>query len=341
MKNKNKILSISIWTLFIVLAAFWLYTAQFKPNLQSGNNISFNQTKKITSKSAIPSAASSKNKVASAKLSEEVLPSQGVVLPVSWGNLGAQLVKLGVIDQNKFTALYQRRGTFSPEYKQLLLGNNSGQLKITKSNSGYLLNLFWAFGLANANPILGEMTKAVNGQTQNLASTGGWTIAKGNAMQYYGRYKLINLTTQQQSLVDTVSRGIYRPCCGNSAHFPGCNHGMAMLGFLELMASQGASEQAMWNAALTVNSYWFPSTYLTIATYMNNNGVDWKNVSPQEVLGRNYSSAQGYARLAAQTVTPRQAGSSGVSCGVSAGGATTPQSPSPAVPQQQSSGCGI
>ena len=73
-------------------------------------------------------------------------------------------------------------------------------------------------------------------------------------MDHYSRHTLIKLTQKQQALVDTVSRGIYRPCCGNSAHFPDCNHGMAMLGLLERMASQGASEQDMWKAALTVNS---------------------------------------------------------------------------------------
>ena len=79
-----------------------------------------------------------------------------------------------------------------------------------------------------------------------------------------------------------------------------------MLGLLELMASQGASEQDMWETALVVNSYWFPDTYLTIATYMKNKGVEWKDVNPQEILGVNYSSASGYARVASQIVQPQE-----------------------------------
>ncbi|OGG93516.1 hypothetical protein A3G63_03280 [Candidatus Kaiserbacteria bacterium RIFCSPLOWO2_12_FULL_52_8] len=86
---------------------------------------------------------------------------------------------------------------------------------------------------------------------------------------------------------------------------------MAMLGFLELMASQGVNEQDMYKAALAVNSYWFPETYLTLATYMQNKGVEWKDISPQEVLGKNYSSSSGYANIASQVTLPEQGGTSG------------------------------
>ena len=151
-------------------------------------------------------------------------------------------------------------------------------------------------------------------------------------MDHYSRHKLFELTTEQQALVDKISKGIYRPCCNNSTHFPDCNHGMAMLGLLELMASQGASEEDMWKAALVVNSYWFPDTYITIATYMKNKqSVDWQNVSTQEILGVNYSSASGYARVAAQVQSQPQRGGSG--CGVDTGQTTQPQ--------RQQGGCGI
>ena len=151
-------------------------------------------------------------------------------------------------------------------------------------------------------------------------------------MDHYSRHKFFNLTDEEQALVEKVSRGIYRPCCGNSTHFPDCNHGMAMLGLLELMASQGVSEGEMWKAALAVNSYWFPSTYMTIATYMENKGTDWDDVDPQEILGPGYSSSSGYAKIASQVVAQQQQ-SGGSGCGVEASGAA----PAP----RQQSGCGI
>ena len=246
---------------------------------------------------------------------ETVLPHGGVELKVVWGNLGSKLVEAGVIDADKFKAIYEQRGVFTDEYETLLFGQSNGNLKITKDNAGYLLNLFWALGLASKNPILdsGEMADIAYGGAGNFASTGGWTLSKGNAMGHYSKHSFFELTTEQQALVDKVSRGIYRPCCGNSTHFPDCNHGMAMLGLLELMASQGASEQEMWNTALIINSYWFPDTYITIATYMKSKGIEWKHVSPQEVLGINYSSASGYAQVASKVTMPKQ--QSGGSCG--------------------------
>lgn len=301
----------------------------------AGATIYTSGPKKEPSKSA--AAANSLQKSRGTELEEKVVPLDGVVLPVTWGNLGAQLVKAGVIDADQLKTVYEGRGVpLTDEYKNLLLGENGGQLKITQDNANYLLNLFWALGLAQKNDILqsGEMVDQRYGGTQNFASTGGWTIGKGSAMDHYSRHTFFNLTREQQALVDKVAQGIYRPCCNNSTHFPDCNHGMAMLGLLELMASQGASEEALWRAALVANSYWFPDVYLTVATYMKSLGIDWKNVDPKEVLGINYSSASGFAKVAAQ-FAPSQSPRGGTSCGVGPVQPVQSQTPRP------QSGCGI
>ncbi|MBI4085901.1 MAG: hypothetical protein HY433_01495 [Candidatus Liptonbacteria bacterium] len=301
--KKDYMLPASILISAIILAGAWVYTTGLKAtNAPQKANIAGTSAKAPVS-----------------GFEDRVLPPGGVVLPVVWGDLGAKLAGAGAIDADRFKAIYiyEEKGTFTDEYKNLLLGRSNGELKITKGNAGYLLNLFWALGLANKNPILekGEMMNPAYGGAGNFASTGGWTIAQGTAMDHYSRHKFFDLTTEQQALVDKISNGIYRPCCGNSTHFPDCNHGMAMLGLLELMASHGASERDMWKAALAVNSYWFPDTYLTIATFMKNKGVDWKDVNPQEILGIDYSSAQGYQRIASQVVKPQQQQGGG-GCGV-------------------------
>ncbi len=250
-------------------------------------------------------------------LQESVLPSDGVTLPIMWGDLGAKLVEAGAIDLAKMEAMYKDRGGFPPDFRKMLEKNANEKIVITSSNAGYLLNLFWALGLANKNPILEDKSEMMNpayGGAGGFASTGGWTLARGDAMSHYNMHELVALTSGQQSLVDRVSRNIYRPCCGNSTHFPDCNHGMAMLGLLELMASQGASEQEMYKTALAVNSYWFPDTYLTIATYMQQKGIAWKDVSPKEMLGADYSSGSGYAKIYSQVAKPQQS-SGGGSCG--------------------------
>lgn len=265
---------------------------------------------------------------------EAVIPSSGVVLPVVWGDLGQKLVSSGAIDGERFSALYEKRGQFTSEDRNLLSGNGMGKLKITRDNAGYLLNLFWALGLANKNPILdsGEMVDPRYGGAKNFASTAGWTMAKGDPMDHYSQHTFFNLTPKQQAMVEKVSKGIYRPCCGNSTHFPDCNHGMAMLGLLELMASQNVSEEEMWKAALAVNAYWFPDMYITIATYMKGKGIEWKNVNPQEMLGANYSSGEGYAKIVAKIPKPQQQKSES-GCGVDTGETVAPV--------DQQSGCGI
>ncbi len=254
----------------------------------------------------------------SADLEKAVLPSGGVTLPVRWGDLGKQMIEAGVIDQEKFESLYARRGGLDEDAEKLLYGTNNGKLRIDEQNSGFLLNLLWAFGLANQNGILEEgpiQDLKYGGDASRFASTGGWSLAKGDVMNHYSKHPFIVLTTEQQNLVERVSQNIYRPCCGNSTYFPDCNHGMAMLGLLELLASQGIGEKEMYEVALQVNSYWFPDTYLTIAKYFEKRGVEWGDVNPKEILGSAYSSAQGYRQILAEIVPP-QSRNSGGGCGI-------------------------
>lgn len=242
--------------------------------------------------------------------------NNGIIIPVIWDDLGIRMVEGGVIDELKFKSLYQGRGGVSPQDTNLLDGSDNGQLKVNSQNAGYLLNLLWALGLGNKNDILekGEMADPRYGGAGNFASTGGWTIAVGDPMSHYSAHAFVVLTQQQQELVDRVSKNIYRPCCGNSTHFPDCNHGMAMLGLLELMASQNLSESDMYHYALEVNKLWFPDTYAAINAYLKTRGHSIETVDPKEILGPKYSSLAGYKNILKLTSPP--AGSSGGSCGV-------------------------
>lgn len=190
--------------------------------------------------------------------------------------------------------------------KDLLYKGSDNYVKITPENSGILLNVLWALGLTNKNEILekGPMVDKRYGGARNFASTGTWLLAKGNAMDYYSKYQFVNLSPKQQALVEEVSKNIYHPRCDNSTYFPYCNHGMAMLGLLELMASQNISEQDMYKTALAVNSYWLPDTYLTIAYYMNKKGLAYEKQKPQNILGHNFSSASGYSQILNQITPP-------------------------------------
>ena len=294
--KNNYLIPTSIFLSILMIAGAWVYS--------TGYNASQKKTVAVNLSDS------------ELTLEEKVLPSNGVVLPVKWEGLGKQLVESGAIDAKKFEMIYESRGGLSNEDKNLLYGENNGNLIINEKNSGLILNLLWAFGLANKNEILdnGEMVDPRYGGAGGFASTGGWTLAKGDAMSYYSRYQFIVLTPEQQKLVDEASKNIYRPCCNNSTHFPDCNHGMAMLGLLELMASQGLSEEEMYKTALQVNAYWFPETYLTIAKYFENQDVSWDRVNAKEILGFDYSSGSGYQNLL-QKIKPEEIKGGG-SCGV-------------------------
>lgn len=281
--------------------------ARFTGSVAAGKTISGNLSGTAPATVGDPSVAS---------LAETVIPSVGIELPVTWGDLGKQLVEKGVIDRNRFTDLYKERLGFGPEEQKLLDEGGNGKLKITPDNAGFMLNMLWALGLGNKNSILdtGPMVDKRYGGAGNFASTGGWTLARGKAMDYYSKYKFIKLTDEQQKIVERVSQGIFRPCCNNPTNFPDCNHGMAMLGLLELMASQGVSESEMYKIALQVNAYWFPDTYLTLAKYEAKNNVTWENVDPKKMLSAEYSSASGYKAIRAQIQPVQQGGGGG--CGV-------------------------
>lgn len=239
----------------------------------------------------------------------------GVVLPVRWGDLGVQMVEAGVIDQTKFENLYAGRGGLSKVDEKLLTDSNNGNLVINSENSGVILNMLWAFGLGNKNPILGNgpMMDKQYGGAGNFASTGGWNLAKGDAMTHYSMHSFVTLTPEQQSLVEKVAKNIYRPCCNNSTYFPDCNHGMAMLGLLELMASQGVSEADMYKVALQVNTLWFPDTYEAIRAFFVSKNMDFDTADPKTILGAEYSSASGYQKVLSKIKPQQQKG--GGSCG--------------------------
>ena len=180
---------------------------------------------------------------------------------LNWSNMGIKMLETRVIDKEKFENLYNQRGGLSEPEKKLLYGTGNRDLVITLENSGMMLNMLWALGLGNKNPILenGPMMDSRYGGAERFASTGCWTLSEGNAMNHYSMHSLVTLTDEEQALVERVAKNVYRPCCKNSTYFPDCNHGMAMLGLMELMASQGATEDDMYKQAAEVNALWFPS----------------------------------------------------------------------------------
>ena len=129
---------------------------------------------------------------------------------------------------------------------------------------------------------------------------------------------LIPLTVKQQKMVEEVAAAVYRPCCNNSTLFSDCNHVTAMLGLLELMASQVVTIDHMFETAKYVNAFWFPQQTLDVAIYLQTNyWIDFAHAAPRQAVGRELASASGFEMVHQSLVRSgevKQAPSQGVGC---------------------------
>lgn len=222
---------------------------------------------------------------------------ESYALPVSYGDLGPQLIAAGVIDLPAFRAIYADGGApLSSAQETILTKGSSTPIVIDQANAHFLLNFFWAVGLANRNPILTEGAIQEKGPETvgQYSSTAGWTLAARPVMDIFASLPLIELTAEQQARVQTVAEGVYRPCCGNHTAFPDCNHGMAMLGILELMAANDASEDEMFAAAKYINAFWFPTEMTKAAAYFKLTlGQEFAAIDPRRIVSREIFSMNG------------------------------------------------
>jgi rhodanese-related sulfurtransferase len=246
-------------------------------------------------------------------LPSQVLPKEGFRLPISWGDIGPRLVSLGVIDKKKFEGAVE----LTSDQKKILEEGGDIPITIDSSNSQFVVDMLWALGLAQKSKVYidGPMGTQYKKDVGNFASTGGWTLARGEAVNYLNKFDLIPLTSDQQSKVEEIAKNVYRPCCGNSTWFPDCNHGMAALAAIELLVSKGVPEKDIYKYILDLNTFWFPQNYLTTATYFARQGTPWDKVDAKEVLGQAYSSAQGAATVTKKVGPLPFGGNTGGSCG--------------------------
>ncbi len=248
---------------------------------------------------------------------------ESYTLPVSYGNLGPELVEAGAIDLPAFLAIYTDGGKPLPAEEQAILTQGSdAPIVIDRTNAHFLLNFFWAVGLANRNAILlaGSIQDKGADTVDQYASTGGWTLASKPIMEIFASLPLIKLNADQQERLQTVAEAVYRPCCGNSTAFPDCNHGMAMLGILELMAAGDASEDQMFEAAKYISAFWFPKEMTQAAAYFKlTQGQDFAAIDPRRMVSReifSMSGAQSVQQWLANGGRLGQPVEGGGSCGV-------------------------
>lgn len=270
-----------------------------------------------------PSSADSNVEDNGTAMIHQINPPEGYTIQATFGEIGPQMLSAGAIDLNGMTRVYQEAGKpLTDEQMTILTKGSSSQIVINQSNAYFLLNFFWAFGLVNQNPILTEGLMMSKGKENvgNFASTGGWTLGAKPPTELYASAQIISLTEKQQTRLLEVASAVYRPCCNNPTHYPDCNHGMAMLGLLELMASQNASTDEMFAAAKYVNAFWYPQQTLEVAIALERlENVDFAKANARDVVSKQYSSGSGFQAVheyLASNGALKQIPSSGGSCGV-------------------------
>lgn len=230
-------------------------------------------------------------------LKQQVLPQNGYKTSLKWRDLGRKMVEAGVIDKAKFEGSLESDAE-GKDHMKYMSGDSSDNISISEKNAHFVVNFFWALGLVNKSKVLDEgLMKTGDTPTANFASTGGWTLGARPVMEVYSSSPIIPLTGEQQELVKKIAENVFRPCCGNPTSFPDCNHGMAALGYIQWAIYNGLSEDQIYKDLLAFNSFWFPQNYVEMAVYFDKQGVKWDKVDAKLALGKDYSSAQGTARI--------------------------------------------
>ncbi len=243
---------------------------------------------------------------------DAVLPPGGIATGLSFGNVLQKLIAAGALVPAKLRSVYARRGGMPPFVAALLAGPSDAPIRLGAETATDLLYLLWPVGLATRAPFnAGSPTNGAH--LPRLASTAGWTLGRvANGAAYFDSVEALTLSDAQAALVREVAARTYRPCCDNPAIFQDCNHGSAMLGLLELAASQGMGKTELERVALAANSFWFPREYLKTALFFALfEQLPWREVAPADVLGARYASASGWQEniniaLQMTSLIPRQ-----------------------------------
>jgi hypothetical protein len=238
---------------------------------------------------------------AAASPTPEKHAQEGIDPMVTFGNAITSMVRVGAIDKSKFTKLYAGDENLLHNALMLLNEDSKRPVQVNQHNAGLILNMLWPLGISNQSDVLskGPMGTTFKDRMNNMASTAGWILAVESGERYVNQLMLVPLRPDQQSMVVEISQHIYRPCCNNPTSFPDCNHGAAMLGYIELAVSQNLSPQRIYANALALNSLWFPKHYqlLNIWTRAERN-TSLNSSDPKTALGSRYSSAQSASEIA-------------------------------------------
>jgi hypothetical protein len=250
-----------------------------------------------------------------------VLPKDGFRSRIALKSSILKLVEYGVIDRGKLFAIFGKPRPAPVEFAHVLTNPSDRPIRLTAANASRYVDLLWPIGLANH--MAANAKSPLYGSPVKYASNEGWTLGREESgMGYFDKFPIVQLTLEQERRVVRIAKATYRPCCDNSTFFQDCNHGSALLGLLQLGASQGLSERELYREALAFNAFWFPDNYVQTALFLQViKKTRWADVDPKLVLGYDYSAVSSWQRNVADRVAKIRglippAPNGGAGCGV-------------------------
>lgn len=238
------------------------------------------------------------------KLLQQVVPENGVTLKTKWQGTPARLVELGLIDVEKLMQYSERYGqTVTPEDLKIFKPNYNEPIEMNKQNSVLVYNILWALGYANKNPVLDYELERYGSDTVVRGLAGSYfsfADLGGNSKRPQGGYnsfELVTTTQEQQEIVNKISSEGAVPSCGNTFNLPDCSCSFAVLALTELGASQGLTEEEIYEDLKGILPYRFPRIYVLHAIYFKlTKNLDWDSVDAKTLVNKEFSSAQGVTR---------------------------------------------
>jgi hypothetical protein len=154
-------------------------------------------------------------------LTKAVNPSDGIKLPVIYGQVGPKLIETGAIDLSHLQRGYQENGQIlSDQELEILTHGSQKSISVKRQNAAFLVQIFWAIGLTNRNPILEQGSIRADGVIlEEISSIHGWKLSQKTAIELFSKGNIVSLSPDQQSRVEEVAMAIYLPCCDNPALF--------------------------------------------------------------------------------------------------------------------------
>ena len=101
--------------LFAIILLTQVFEISITPKLSFLNNPLLNKQQATTAQAPIEPGS-----VDTANLTKAVLPDEGIALPITWGDFGKQMIADGVIDEQKYRALFE--GGLTNTEEQMLSG---------------------------------------------------------------------------------------------------------------------------------------------------------------------------------------------------------------------------